>query len=128
MELTGEEKTIHDQANDFITANKQELIDKFITKKNPLQLGFITIFMAGSPGAGKTEFSQRYMPLILTKKDEKLSKLLLSKGIDIESFDSLFVRIDVDEIRAFLPQYKKTDIRAGIKGNAHVVQSAANKG
>lgn len=48
------------------------------------------------------------------------------KGI----FDArtLFIKIDVDEIREFIPQYKKTDAKLCIKGNAHVIQKAANKG
>lgn len=128
MELSDEEKKISDEACRFVESKKDELIDIFITKKNPLKLGFITIFMAGSPGAGKTEFSKRYMPLIINKKDEKLVKFLNKKGIDITSVETLFVRIDVDEIRTFLPQYKKTNIETGEKGNAHVVQRAANKG
>ena len=86
------------------------------------------MFMAGSPGAGKTEFSQKYMPLIVNDKYEKLIKLLSKKGIDVSSANSLFVRIDVDEIREFLNEYQRTDITAGIRGNAHVIQKAANEG
>ncbi len=128
MQLTKEEQIICDEACKFILSKKNELIDKFVLQKNPLKLGFITIFMAGSPGAGKTEFSQRYMPLVFNKKDEKLIKFLKQKDIDIDSAESLFIRIDVDEIREFFPQYKKTDIEKGLKGNAHVIQKAAGKG
>jgi len=128
MELSNEEQKICDKACQFIDLKKYELIDKFITKKNPLKLGFITIFMAGSPGAGKTEFSKRYMPLTVNRKDKKLIELLNQKGVEIAPFETLFVRIDVDEIRCFLPQYKKTNIETGEKGNAHVVQGAANRG
>lgn len=120
MELTKEERQIQDEACAFMDANKEALIKQFILQKNPLRLGVITIFMAGSPGAGKTEFSQRYIPLSTTS--------LLQKGIDIESVDTFLIRIDVDEIREFLPQYRKTDRTAGTKGNAHVIQKAANKG
>ena len=108
MELTDEEKIISAQACAFIAERKNELIEKFILDKNPLQIGFITIFMAGSPGAGKTEFSLRYMPLLIDK-DEKLKEFLNKEEVKIKSFDSLFVRIDVDEIRSFIPQYIKTD-------------------
>lgn len=128
MELTEQEKIIQQQSRKSIKARKDELIDTFILKKNPLRLGFITIFMAGSPGAGKTEFSQKYMPLIVNDKYDKLIKILKKEGIDIGPTNSLFVRIDVDEIREFLPQYQKTNIEDGIKGNAHVVQGAANDG
>jgi len=128
MQLSNEEQTICDEACRYVESKKDELINEFILKKNPLKLGFITIFMAGSPGAGKTEFSKRYMPLIFDKKNEKLIKFLEQKNININSIESLFVRIDVDEIREFLPQYKKTDIKQGIQGNAHVIQKAAGKG
>ncbi len=128
MDFTNEEKIIQAEAVVFVEAHKDKLIDQFVTSKNPLRLGFITIFMAGSPGAGKTEFSERYMPLIFNKTDEKIIKFLKDRNIDIESVGALFVRIDVDEIREFLPQYQKTDIKTDKKGNAHIIQKAANKG
>ncbi|MDP1728478.1 MAG: zeta toxin family protein [Bacteroidota bacterium] len=55
-------------------------IEKFSSVNKP-----VSIFMAGSPGAGKTEFSKRFI------KD-------LGKPI---------VRIDPDEIRDMLPQYDR---------------------
>lgn len=128
MDITDEEKLTQAEAIAFIEAHKSELIDQFVITKNPLRLGFITIFMAGSPGAGKTEFSERYMPLIFSKTDEKIIKFLRDRNIDIESVGALFIRIDVDEIREFLPQYQKTDVTTGRKGNAHIIQKAANKG
>ena len=58
--------------------------------------------MAGSPGAGKTEFSTRF----------------------IENFEEAFkeriVRIDADEVRAIVPGFNGT--------NAHVIQRAAALG
>ncbi len=129
MGFTREEKILQQQAVDFIEAHAEELIDKFVIQKNPLRLGFITIFMAGSPGAGKTEFSQRYMPIIFGAGVlGSLAEMLIDKGIVIKSEDSLIIRIDVDEIREFLPQYRKTDPEHGIKGNAHVIQIGASKG
>lgn len=62
--------------------------------------------MAGSPGAGKTEFSKRFI--------ESLSKY--------EGLGKTIVRIDADEIRASLP----SQLYNG--KNAHVVQKAAAKG
>jgi len=128
MEFNEDEKKTCDEACKYIKSKKTELVDMFVTKKNPLKLGFITIFMAGSPGSGKTEFSQRYLPLIFDKKNEKLIKFYSEKSIDISSVDTLLIRVDVDEIRGFLPQYTKTCTESGIKGNAHVIQRAANKG
>lgn len=128
MELSEDEIKVQAEAVQEIEDRKEELIMKFIKEKNPLHLGVISFFMAGSPGSGKTEFSQRYMPLALNKKDPKIIKELLKKGINIEEIDTLFIRIDVDEIREFLSQYKKTDKEKGILGNSHVVQQAANHG
>ncbi|MDP3957725.1 MAG: zeta toxin family protein [bacterium] len=128
MELTDQEKKIQEEAIREIKLRKQEFIEKFIISKKPLRLSVISFFMAGSPGAGKTEFSKHYMSDVLDKTDEKLVRFLVKKGVDIESVDTLFIRIDVDEIREFFPQYQKTDVEKGIKGNAHVIQKAANRG
>ncbi len=128
IELNSEEQKICNEACQFIDSKKDELIDLFITRKNPLKLGFITIFMAGSPGAGKTEFSKRYISFTAKNKDGKLIKFLNQKGVNVTPVETLLIRIDVDEIRYFLPQYKKTDIKTGEKGNAHIVQRAANRG
>lgn len=126
MELTEEEAKLRDEACGYISERKDELLHTFILSKNPLQLGFITIFMAGSPGSGKTEFSQRYLP-ILMNLDGGAPKRLKELGIDPSQLGTFIVRIDVDEIREFLPQYRRGKEGDG-KGNAHVIQSAANKG
>lgn len=128
MELSDEELMLQKEACNFVLKNKQKLIQEFILSKNPLKVGFMTLFMAGSPGAGKTEFSQRYIPLIYNKNDKPINNFLVKKGFDLSTVDNLFIRIDVDEIRLFLPQYRKTIPANNIKGNAHVVQKAANKG
>ena len=84
-------------AKTFIKKNKDLLFEKFASGKiyqpneNP-----ISLFMAGSPGAGKTEYSKRF----------------------IERFDSNIVRIDADEIREIIPQYNGA--------NSDVVQGAAS--
>lgn len=128
MELTPEEQRIQKEACEFVLANKDKLIEQFITSKKPLPVNFATIFMAGSPGAGKTEFSQRYVPTFETKNDD-IFKSLKDAGLeDPSQFDTMLIRIDVDEIRTFLPQYQKTDADKGVKGNSHVIQKAANKG
>lgn len=127
MELSDQEKVIQEDAIREIKARKKELIEKIIISKRPLHLGVISYFMAGSPGAGKTEFSRRYMPNGIERIGKKTLKILKESGIDIDSVESLFVRIDVDEIREFLSQYRKADIEKGVKGNSHVVQKAANK-
>lgn len=75
---------IQKEAIAFIKKNKRFLIERLILKNRywpdaqPL-----SIFMAGSPGAGKTEFSKR-----------------LIKENNINA-----VRIDADEIKTIIPQY-----------------------
>jgi len=128
MDLSDEEKALQQKAYDYIVEHRDELIERFITSKKPMPLGFITIFMAGSPGAGKTEFSRRYVPLLIDKNDKSIQEFCAKQNVNLDGFESMMVIIDVDEIRSFLPQYTKTDAAAGSKGNAHVIQRAANKG
>lgn len=77
---------VNAQAIKYIKAHKKELIERFAndyicsSEKLP-----ISIFMAGSPGAGKTEFSKSFM----------------------KEFSVKAVRIDADEVKDFLPQYNK---------------------
>ncbi len=88
---------IKKDAFEFIKNNKQELINYYtsvcLTVDKP-----VTLFMAGSPGAGKTEVSK-----ILSKK-----------------FLTKVMRIDADEIRTWCPGYKGN--------NAHLFQKSATKG
>lgn len=89
---------IGEKAKKWIKENKKILIQTFADLKlypgisNPF-----TIFMAGSPGAGKTEYSKSF----------------------IKSYDpnTKIVRIDADEIRNMIPGY--------IGGNAYKFQGAA---
>lgn len=92
---------ISEEAIDFVKKHKREIIDKFCplsdfpSSKNPF-----TMFMAGCPGAGKTEFSKSIIPE-LQKRDP----------------DSRIVRIDADEIRSIIPQFTGS--------NSEDVQAAA---
>ena len=85
----------------FVKKNKKLIISKFadLTKFPPSQNPF-TVFMAGSPGAGKTEFS-----------------ISLIKQLGKKDPNTKVVRIDADEIRDIIPQYDKT--------NSNLLQSAA---
>lgn len=58
-------------------------IKQYPSSKNPF-----TIFMAGSPGAGKTEFSKN-----------------LLKQLKIKNSSQKVIRLDTDELRELLPQY-----------------------
>jgi UDP-N-acetylglucosamine kinase len=87
------------EAIEFIKKNKKKLVEHFILSEeywpDPQP---ISIFMAGSPGAGKTEFSKR---------------LLKENNINA-------IRIDADEIREFIPQYTGK--------NSDEIQAAASLG
>ncbi len=81
--------SIIDEAVLDIKKRRKELISRFadlnvyLPVKNPF-----TVFMAGSPGAGKTEFSHKFDPAVYRYHTH----------VPI-------VRIDADEIRKLLPQF-----------------------
>ena len=87
----------NEEAKKFIKKNKNLLFEKFASDKifKPNEKP-ISLFMAGSPGAGKTEYSKRF----------------------IEEFDSDIARIDADDIRGIIPQYNGA--------NSFIVQGAAS--
>ena len=87
MDLSEEELKIKNNADIFANSNKDQIAkevtrtDVFFVEENP-----VSVFMAGSPGAGKTESSKE-----LIKK--------FSKN------DGQVLRIDPDELRAKIPGY-----------------------
>ncbi len=92
------------EARDYIKEHKKELCEKFANLKNyPPIVNPSAYFMAGSPGAGKTEFSKSFIKELIVKEPKRN-----------------IVRIDADEIRDFIPLYDKT--------NAYRVQGAAALG
>lgn len=103
--MNKEEQKVAEEAKRFAKSKefRHHLIEKFadpgVYTANEIP---VTILMAGSPGAGKTEFSKNF----------------------IEIFEPLFkikiVRIDADEIRMLLPQYTGA--------NSYVVHGAASLG
>jgi UDP-N-acetylglucosamine kinase len=80
---------ISDKALQFIRSNRKLICDKFanpdiyLPADNPF-----TIFMAGEPGAGKTEFSKSYIKELV----EKVPDLMIA-------------RIDPDEVRKIFVDY-----------------------
>lgn len=95
---------IADKARDYIKTYKKELCERFAGLKDyPSVKNPSAYFMAGSPGAGKTEFSKSFIKELIDKEPERR-----------------IVRIDADEIRDFIPFYDKT--------NAYRVQGAAALG
>lgn len=99
MTFTGAEQLISDQAIVFARKNKKaiakRLTDKsvYLSERRP-----VSVFMAGSPGAGKTEAS---------------IELLDSIAADVS-----IIRIDPDELRSELPGYKG--------GNSYLFQPAVS--
>lgn len=87
MALSKEEQAIEEKAKAFAKANKKNIARKFTDKSiykpedNP-----VSVFMAGSPGAGKTETSIELIGLISTPEYPVM-------------------RIDSDELRTEFPGY-----------------------
>ncbi len=98
-----EDKILARQAIDYIKVNKRKLIEEFASPSTfPADEAPISVFMAGSPGAGKTEFSKRLIEVFENKDIKKI------------------IRIDADEIREMLPGYIGT--------NSQIFQGACSKG
>ena len=87
MELTASEKEIQDVALDFARKNKKDIAKRltdtlrFLPEDEP-----VSVFMAGSPGAGKTEASI------------ELLSIVEDNGVEV-------LRIDPDELRHEFPNY-----------------------
>jgi len=98
---------LSEEAIKFIKKNKKDIVGRFINKDYiKLEENPFSIFMAGSPGAGKTEFSKNYI--------KKLDRLLKERGND--GFN--IIRMDPDDIRIFLPGYDGK--------NSHLFQGAVS--
>lgn len=77
---------IREEAENYLKTHRKELIERFSNLSDyPSQEKPRTIFMAGAPGAGKTEFSKAIIRNVPELKGA--------------------VRIDADEIKTWLPQY-----------------------
>jgi len=87
MDLTPEEQNICDAAVTYVKENKKDLIATHIQSKPEVQKGKpLAIFMAGSPGAGKTEFAETFL------ENPQVN------GLDV-------VCIDPDALRKEMPGY-----------------------
>lgn len=95
---------ISDEACKYVREHRRELCERFasVDKYPPVKTP-IAYFMAGSPGAGKTEFSKGYIAKLQEKEPSRR-----------------IVRIDADEIRDILPGYNHK--------NAWELQFAASLG
>ncbi|MEK7083926.1 MAG: zeta toxin family protein [Patescibacteria group bacterium] len=97
--MTNEEEQLARQAKDFVKSHAKEIVARFADPvlHPPVDVPR-SLFMAGSPGAGKTEVSKRL----------------------VESIPEPIVRIDADEVREAIPQYTRS--------NSDVIQGAAALG
>lgn len=101
-ELTLEEQLLSEQAVRFVKENADILIQKFCAHIPTEDVPPTTIFTAGSPGAGKTEFARRIIAAM--QKDR----------------GAVLAHIDADEIRAMLPNYTNS--------NSYIFQKAISEG
>lgn len=103
MDIPNEKKIIEESIK-FIKDNRKLLCEKFANLEIfPSTEKPFSIFMAGSPGAGKTEFSISFIKNLMNL-DDKLK----------------IVRIDADEIREIIPHFTGE--------NSFLVQPAAALG
>lgn len=81
------------KAIQYVKKHINEMINKFVINNNQINYkdksSSVSYFMAGSPGAGKTEFSKRLADLPLGEEVLRCRP----------------VRLDPDEIREILPEY-----------------------
>lgn len=98
--ITDEEQQLVEAAYQYLKDHKHELIGRFADPKiyKPDSKP-VSLFMAGSPGAGKTESSKRLIEAIVGPPP---------------------VRIDADDIRAIFPNYTGS--------NSHIFQRACTLG
>jgi adenylylsulfate kinase-like enzyme len=83
-----DDETIKKQAEEFARSNKKRLAKELTdtSKYAPDEVPF-SVFMAGSPGAGKTEYSKNLIDSLERNQKHKV------------------IRIDGDELRQYLPGY-----------------------
>jgi UDP-N-acetylglucosamine kinase len=95
---------VSEEACNYVKANRKLLCEQFASIKDyPSTKDPIAYFMAGSPGAGKTEYSKGFIQSLQVKEPTRR-----------------IVRIDADEIRDILPGYNHK--------NAWELQHAASLG
>lgn len=95
---------IDQQAQDYVKSHRKELCNRFASLElYPSVTMSSSYFMAGSPGAGKTEFSKGFIKQLQNKESSRR-----------------IIRIDADEIRDVLPGYNHK--------NAWELQPAASLG
>ena len=98
LEITDEEQAVWDEAIRFARSNKKSIANRLTDRDTyPPEKEPVSVFMAGSPGAGKTEASMALLSLFS---------------------DTAILRIDPDELRNEFEAYKG--------GNAWLFQGAVS--
>lgn len=102
-----ESRDLGREAEDYVKRNKKELVARMTDEAVfPPAEAPLSILMAGSPGAGKTEFSQNLL------KDPS------------EDLFGRVVRLDPDEMRALMPGYDGTNSSRFQKAVSLLVEAA----
>jgi hypothetical protein len=83
---------ISELAYKWVNENEKNIIDKFVSGVPSVEEP-VSFFMAGSPGAGKTEYSKSFIKDLNKAFQDKYKK------------DYPIVRIDIDDIRPLCPGY-----------------------
>lgn len=96
-----DDKETEERAVRYVKKNKEDIIESFAGDAYPPSPRPASIFMAGSPGAGKTEFSKRLVEFFAAGRQGRK-----------------VVHIDPDEIRGMLPDYTG--------GNSNLFQGAVS--
>jgi len=100
--LNMSDEDISAEAHEWVKNNSAVIIESIAGKYHDTAEGRVSVFMAGAPGAGKTEFS----------------RCLIRDRFGLDT--TLIVRIDPDEIRTQIPTY--------IQGKAELFNRATIKG
>lgn len=98
--MNADDQKLSNEAISWVKQQKDRLVLDFAGEYLPAPEKPVSIFMAGSPGAGKTEFSRR----------------LIEKQFGAET--KYILRIDPDELRESLPCY--------VAGKAEIFQAAVS--
>jgi hypothetical protein len=83
-ELDLREKEIMKTAQEFANRHKRQIVEDFVKGFAPIK-NPSSFFMAGSPGAGKTEFSKEFVAIVEKEWSEKILR------IDPDDFRKYFV-------------------------------------
>jgi predicted ABC-type ATPase len=112
--MTPYEKAIEDAAIKFSKENRARLARSIAdTNVFPSETSPLTVFMAGSPGAGKTEISKALVDVLEQGTDSVEAKKIL--------------RIDPDDIRRLIPGYSGTNSYLYQRAVTHILERVLDR-